>query len=263
MVFLPVTNETHHPPSLRVTNAFRPFVVLLRPGRLRGLPDALRVTNAFRPFVVLLQKLGLDDAAITSRVTNAFRPFVVLLRPRRSSYCRSDCSVTNAFRPFVVLLQRNFISRPLRLQASHQCLSAFCGVVTDGGGEMSAPINESPMPFGFLWCCYPLLPGVGWIGDSVTNAFRLFVVLLLPCALFILLISFVSHQCLSAFCGVVTKCFLSSPFNFRQSHQCLSAFCGVVTVPRYFQWERGGLDAHGMMTGDDTGGDVWTVAGAW
>jgi hypothetical protein len=35
------------------------------------------------------------------------------------------------------------------------------------------------------------------------------------------------------------------------------------TVPRYFQWERGGLDAHGMMTGDDTGGDVWTVAGAW
>jgi len=25
----------------------------------------------------------------------------------------------------------------------------------------------------------------------------------------------------------------------------------------------GGLDAHGMMTGDDTGGDVWTVAGAW
>jgi hypothetical protein len=34
-------------------------------------------------------------------------------------------------------------------------------------------------------------------------------------------------------------------------------------VPRYFQWERGGLDAHRMMTGDDTGGDVWTVAGAW
>ena len=25
----------------------------------------------------------------------------------------------------------------------------------------------------------------------------------------------------------------------------------------------GGLDAYGMMTGDDTGGDVWTVAGAW
>jgi hypothetical protein len=25
----------------------------------------------------------------------------------------------------------------------------------------------------------------------------------------------------------------------------------------------GGLDAHRMMTGDDTGGDVWTVAGGW
>ena len=25
----------------------------------------------------------------------------------------------------------------------------------------------------------------------------------------------------------------------------------------------GGLDAHGMMTGDDTGGDVWTVVGTW
>jgi hypothetical protein len=38
--------------------------------------------------------------------------------------------------------------------------------------------------------------------------------------------------------------------------------CSIL-VPRYFQWERGGLDAHGMMTGDDTGGEVWTVAGAW
>ena len=36
-----------------------------------------------------------------------------------------------------------------------------------------------------------------------------------------------------------------------------------VVVPRYFQWKRGGLDAHRMMTGDDTGGDVLTVAGAW
>ena len=25
----------------------------------------------------------------------------------------------------------------------------------------------------------------------------------------------------------------------------------------------GGLDAHRILTGDDTGGDVWTVAGAW
>ncbi len=25
----------------------------------------------------------------------------------------------------------------------------------------------------------------------------------------------------------------------------------------------GGLDAHRMITGNDTGGDVWTVAGAW
>ena len=30
----------------------------------------------------------------------------------------------------------------------------------------------------------------------------------------------------------------------------------LLEVPRYFQWEGGGLDAHGMMTGDDTGGDV-------
>ena len=27
--------------------------------------------------------------------------------------------------------------------------------------------------------------------------------------------------------------------------------------------EREGLEAHKLMTGDDIGGDVWTVAGAW
>jgi len=33
-------------------------------------------------------------------------------------------------------------------------------------------------------------------------------------------------------------------------------------VPRYFQWE-GGLDWWRMMAIDDTGTDLWTVAGAW
>jgi len=33
-------------------------------------------------------------------------------------------------------------------------------------------------------------------------------------------------------------------------------------VPRYFQWE-GGLDGWRMMATDDTGTDLWTVAGAW
>ena len=30
-----------------------------------------------------------------------------------------------------------------------------------------------------------------------------------------------------------------------------------------FPVESGGLDAHRMMLGDDTRGDVWTAAGAW
>ena len=33
-------------------------------------------------------------------------------------------------------------------------------------------------------------------------------------------------------------------------------------VPRYFQWD-GGLDGWRMMAIDDTGTDLWTVAGAW
>ena len=33
-------------------------------------------------------------------------------------------------------------------------------------------------------------------------------------------------------------------------------------VPRYFEWE-GGLDGWWMMAIDDTGTDLWTVAGAW
>ena len=34
-------------------------------------------------------------------------------------------------------------------------------------------------------------------------------------------------------------------------------------VPRYFQWNRGGLDGHWMMPCDDTRGNIWTIAGAW
>ena len=34
-------------------------------------------------------------------------------------------------------------------------------------------------------------------------------------------------------------------------------------VPRYFQWKGGGLDGWRMMATDDTGTDLWTVAGAW
>jgi hypothetical protein len=34
-------------------------------------------------------------------------------------------------------------------------------------------------------------------------------------------------------------------------------------VPRQFQWNRGGLAGHRMMPADDTGGNAWTVAGAW
>ncbi len=33
-------------------------------------------------------------------------------------------------------------------------------------------------------------------------------------------------------------------------------------VPRYPQWE-GVLDGQRMMTGDDSGGNVWTVARTW
>ncbi len=36
-----------------------------------------------------------------------------------------------------------------------------------------------------------------------------------------------------------------------------------ILFPHYTQWYLGGLDGHMMMTGDDTGTDLWTVAGAW
>ncbi len=36
-----------------------------------------------------------------------------------------------------------------------------------------------------------------------------------------------------------------------------------ILVPRYFQWKGGGLDGWRMMATDDTGTDLWTVAGAW
>jgi hypothetical protein len=52
---------------------------------------------------------------------------------------------------------------------------------------------------------------------------------------------------------------------FHKSHQVAII---AITIERnvgssLFPVGTGGLDAHGMMTGDDTGGDVWTVAGAW
>ena len=111
---------------------------------------------------------------------------------------------------------------------SHQCLSAFCGVVT--ASVIPTAIRRdyvtnafrpfvvlllctekktqslealSPMPFGLLWCCYSDAKRMPSAWPDVTNAFRPFVVLLLqksaehsPEAM--------SHQCLSAFCGVVT-----------------------------------------------------------
>ncbi len=90
--------------EVRVTNAFRPFVVLLRTGRHWSL-SVRDVTNAFRPFVVLLQQQYRQCHRYSFCVTNAFRPFVVLLRHGRHLPPVRSGRVTNAFRPFVVLLQ--------------------------------------------------------------------------------------------------------------------------------------------------------------
>ena len=62
------------------------------------------------------------------------------------------------------------------------------------------------MPFGLLWCCYNknTLAGIGAI-LVVTNAFRPFVVLLPDYWKANRQQVLSGHQCLSAFCGVVTR----------------------------------------------------------
>ncbi len=186
-----------------VTNAFRPFVVLLQGvygdvfqqvlghqclsafcGVVTISPSSnpsqsLSVTNAFRPFVVLLLDGEFHGRDWHVVVTNAFRPFVVLLPQRYRQGPGRDDRVTNAFRPFVVLLLGSL-------------------------AQLLAKANESPMPFGLLWCCYHT-PGP-WLATptTVTNAFRPFVVLLRKTESNTITPR-PSHQCLSAFCGVVTR----------------------------------------------------------
>ena len=67
----------------------------------------------------------------------------------------------------------------VQLIRGHQCLSAFCGVVTFAKGTHKSVIEgESPMPFGLLWCCYLIIAQGLMESAQVTNAFRPFVVLL-------------------------------------------------------------------------------------
>ncbi len=102
---------------------------------------------------------GDDDRGADEYVTNAFRPFVVLLHLRGRRTQGSVRRVTNAFRPFVVLLQATAKGVDFG-SASHQCLSAFCGVVTlVHPREVFRAAIVSPMPFGLLWCCYKSAEG--------------------------------------------------------------------------------------------------------
>ncbi len=161
-------------------------------------------------------------------VTNAFRPVVVLLHDLSNAQCIPSPDVTNAFRPVVVLLQA-IGDGGRALGPRHQCLSAGCGVVTPQiftSRAAACPVTNafrpvvvllrvqwrsthkggqrSPMPFGRLWCCYKTeLPKLACLA--------------------------LSHQCLSAGCGVVTLVKLVDPVEAIKRHQCLSAGCGVVT----------------------------------
>ncbi len=147
--------------------------------RTRPRPPADPVTNAFRPFVVLLPVLIQAYLETSAGVTNAFRPFVVLL-PLVSSnaktgpipspmpfgllwccYCRVRCRgfplVQASPMPFGLLwcCYPNKDGVPSWPGRRHQCLSAFCGVVTPRMRIIGhAVVAVSPMPFGLLWCCY-------------------------------------------------------------------------------------------------------------
>ncbi len=112
--------------------------------------------------------------------------------------------VTNAFRPFVVLLLGK-VSATECYRPCHQCLSAFCGVVTSKSYQTLCFGDQSPMPFGLLWCCYHTQsPLTYFLSSKSPMPFGL-----LWCCYSRLVCTpprrSTSHQCLSAFCGVVTS----------------------------------------------------------
>ena len=117
------------PGNFHVTNAFRPFVVLLRasgthhPGLRSRSPMPFGLLWCCYPPVqrpspgsdgLSPMPFGLlwccydhrEQLPLGIHVTNAFRPFVVLLLNETTITAQKRRDVTNAFRPFVVLLHR-------------------------------------------------------------------------------------------------------------------------------------------------------------
>ncbi len=194
----------------RVTNAFRPFVVLLPHRRLGSTHQNYPVTNAFRPFVVLLLHPSRHLQRRHRLVTNAFRPFVVLLPVREFGVaCRSIGSPM----PFGLLwcCYGDCLGNHRFGHCRHQCLSAFCGVVTDTRSHGAIHRPASPMPFGLLWCCYTLNhPSASPPTTKSPMPFGLLWCCYAKVATDAEARNIRGHQCLSAFCGVVT------PRHYRQ-----------------------------------------------
>ncbi len=140
-------------------------------------------------------------------------------------------SVTNAFRPVVVLLLETESEALDWLQESPMPFGLLWCCYTCNRKHGQARL-QSPMPFGLLWCCYRITLKRLFIAAAVTNAFRP-VVVLLRCFLLALFVR-ARHQCLSACCGVVTRTVAVEVMESSGSHQCLSACCGVVTLGHFY-----------------------------